>query len=178
MSHKLTSLAVCSLFPALILLAGCAVPAAAINAVTSTPQPVAINVATSTPQPAALFTETNSKPSVNSATGATIIRTRIVEVNFPLLSGTGGPASVKTLTLNLFPDVSLTAVLDRVDTQPNGFTWIGHVDGTSNSQVTLVVQDKVMAGSITLTDKIYQVRYAGNGVHAIQQINQAAFPPD
>ena len=58
------------------------------------------------------------------------------------------------------------------------YTWIGYLDGIEQSQVTLVVKDEVMSGNITLSDVFYQVRYMGDGVHAIYRIDQSAFPSE
>ncbi len=129
--------------------------------------------------PPALFAETNQKPSLSASNEKAVVRSRYVSVNISLVRTAAGPEAVKRLTLNLFPDVSVTAVLDRVDRpSATGFVWVGHVDGVQGSQVTLSVQDDVMVGTIILPDKQYQVRFAGNGVHAVNQINQAAFGPD
>ena len=59
-----------------------------------------------------------------------------------------------------------------------GFIWIGTVRGAAPSQVTLVVEDGVVSGNVRVPQGSYQIRYAGNGLHAISEINPAAFPPD
>lgn len=129
--------------------------------------------------PPALFAETNQKPALAQANPKTITRSRDVTVNVGLFRTAGGPEAVKQLTLNLFPDVTVTAVLDRIDRpSTNGFVWVGHVNGVANSQVTLSVQDDVMIGTVQIPDKQYSVRFMGNGVHAVNQVNQAGFGPD
>jgi len=81
--------------------------------------------------------------------------------------------------LNLFDYVIFTAVLDRVEpNRSGGYSWIGHLEGVEHSQVILVVKEGLMAGNIVVPKVFYQVRYAGNGVHAIYQIDQSAFPPE
>jgi hypothetical protein len=83
------------------------------------------------------------------------------------------------LILNLFDDVAFTAKLDRLEAAgSDGYTWIGHLEGIDHSQVVLVIGGGQMAGNITLPDEFYQVRFAGNGVHAIYRIDQTAFPPE
>ncbi|MGA6924237.1 MAG: hypothetical protein WBY88_01075, partial [Desulfosarcina sp.] len=115
----------------------------------------------------------------------TIVRAKRVHVNYNILvSDTQQlPTSVSdtagTLILNLFGDVALTAVLDRVDsTIPEFFSWIGHVEGIAQSNVTLVVGEGTIQGSIALPDAFYQISHVGNRVHAIYEIDQAAFPPE
>ena len=93
--------------------------------------------------------------AIDRAGEPTIIRTRYVDPNLELLLGEDGAprdlAAGSTLTLNLFDDVVLVAVLDRVE--PNyggGFTWVGQVQDEPLSLVTLVVNDGVMAGTVAL----------------------------
>ena len=113
----------------------------------------------------------------------TVMRYRYVDVGFDeLIREDGSPKSTEpghSLILNLFDDVVHTALLDRVEYNPgNGFTWLGHLAGEPYSQVTLVVGDGALAGNITTTGAFFQVRYAGNGVHAVSEIDQSAFPPE
>jgi len=114
----------------------------------------------------------------------TVIRPRRVHINLELLSKGDKAPRKKTdinnsLTLNLFDDVVFEAILDRLEFNGSGsYTWIGHLNGIEQSQVTLVVKDEVMSGNITLSDVFYQVRYKGDGVHAIYRIDQSAFPSE
>lgn len=158
---------VCALAMLAAMGSGCGVGSATVN-------PLAAS--TGTPQ---LFVDTNLKPSGELAADKTVVRTRYVTVNLSPFQAAGTPESVKQLNLNLFPDVFVTASLDRIDRpSPGGFVWVGHVPSIPNSQVALSVQDNVVVGSILIPNARYQVRFVGSGLHAIQQINQAAFPPD
>jgi hypothetical protein len=121
-----------------------------------------------------LFSDATRPATVSLATDPTIVRARFVKIDLPLLVGAPRP-----LELNLFPDICFTAVPERTESSPpNKATWIGRVSGVPHSQVTLVLVDNVVAGNITLPGKLYQVRYVGNGVHAILEIDQRAFRPD
>ncbi|MCL5950729.1 MAG: hypothetical protein M1132_03250 [Chloroflexi bacterium] len=171
MAGQFSALSSSALLCALVLLAamgyGCA------------PASAAITPAVPTPDAPYLFNDTDQKPGANVTADKTVLRTRYATVNLSLFQATGGPQSVKQLKLNLFPDVIVTASLDRIDRpSPDGFVWVGHVQGAANSQVALSVQDNVMAGSISIPNDLYLVRYVGSGLHAINQIDQAAFPPD
>jgi len=112
------------------------------------------------------------------------MRARLVNINFGLLSvpnklSEGQAGASKTLTLNLFEDVTLNAALNRIERRSqDSFTWFGHIQGTETSQVTLVVKREVMVGNIRVPGAFYQLRYAGGGTHVIYQINVQAFPPD
>ena len=137
-----------------------------------------------TPAAGGLFVDATKPVGVNDVK-PTITRSRYVGIDFKLLDGTVAPtrpsvaASVnKTLKLNLFTDVNLTAVLDRSQVRPNGLTWIGHVDGVKNSSVTFTQKDNALVGNIRVGRAYYQVRYLAGTTHAIYQINDKAYPPE
>lgn len=130
-----------------------------------------------------LFGETaNSGPLIRE--GPSVIRTRFVNIHLDLLGGarTSPQATERTprdtLVLNLFPNLNLTAQLDRFGPTQYGFSWNGHIQGVPLSDVILVVVDGIVAGSISMPGAYYFIEYAGNGVHAVYQINQDALPPD
>ena len=126
----------------------------------------------------------NPNMADEKVTDPTVIRSRLVHINLRLLSKDDKSPRTKTdasnlLTLNLFDDVVFAAILDRLELNKSGsYTWIGHLDGIEQSQVVLVVKDEVMSGNITLPDAFYQVRYKGNGLHAVYRIDQSAFPSE
>ncbi len=131
-----------------------------------------------------LFSAVTDQRSTKAATDPTVLRARFVHINFGLLSIPTKPseeqaATINALRLNLFEDVTVNAVLDRIERRSQGsFTWFGHIQGTETSQVALVVEREVMVGNIRVPGAFYQVRYAGGGTHVIYQINAQAFPPD
>ena len=130
-----------------------------------------------------LFSESSVLGTLDITDSPTVIRYRYVDVDFgELIREDGSPRSTEpgyTLLLNLFDDAVFTALLDRVDYNAgNDFTWLGHLEGEPYSQVILVVGDGALVGNITAPDAFFQVRYAGNGVHAVSEIDQSAFPPE
>lgn len=131
-----------------------------------------------------VFSDTARRGPISLAGDPTVLRARIVDVNFPLLAQSigqkEGPSGAGALVLlNLFHDTCYPAVLEHATGEPpTKFTWMGRVKGVPGSQVTLVVEDAVMAASITVPGRVFQVRYLGNGVHAVVEIDQGAFPPD
>jgi hypothetical protein len=84
------------------------------------------------------------------------------------------------IDLNLFDDVEFTAVLERLDPLVSGgFTWVGRLENVDLSLVTFVVKDGRITGNIALPGGlIYQVRYAGNDVHGVREIDQGMFPAE
>jgi hypothetical protein len=136
---------------------------------------------------AGLFTTTvSAQNDAKVNTSPTIVRSRIVDVNFDVLGKASNgadlqSATARSVTLNLFPDVTLTAQRDYVEqtNSPTDFVWTGHVQGADHSQVTLVSYGGVLVGNIRIgLDQHYQVRYAGKGHHVIYQINQTLFPDE
>ncbi len=124
--------------------------------------------------PADLPSAAGRDPAIGArATGRGVLRSRLVEVDFDRLPGEGA------LVLNLFDDVILTALPERVTANPpHGFAWSGRIAGASLSQVTLVVRDGILAGNVAVTGAFYQVRPVGDGVHVVRQIDQSAFPDE
>ena len=145
----------------------------------------------STPEPTAppsgantLFAETDAQGALAMDTRFGVIRSRYTDINFSAISQTGAaqvsPQSAveAPLTLNLFDDVTLTAIFDSVEAHEltgNGFIWHGHVNGQpEGSEVILVVGDGQMAGQVRTYGELYHIAYAG-GVHAINQLDERVF---
>jgi len=91
------------------------------------------------------------------------------------------------LTLDLFPDVFVTATFVRFDPNPDGVTWVGRIVGDPGSSVTLVYGQGLMTGSIVGTAGAFAIRPASDvvrranpqtagEVHVISEIDQAALP--
>ncbi|MBN1975861.1 MAG: hypothetical protein JW918_00540 [Anaerolineae bacterium] len=130
-----------------------------------------------------LFAEVVAADGLDSAGDPAVVRSRPVTVDFSLVGAPDALGDARsgadTLTLNFFPDAVFVAALDRVDIGPaGGFSWIGHLQGVALSQVILVVRDGMMVGNVTAPGVFYRVRYAGDGVHLVQQADWAAFPPE
>ena len=130
-----------------------------------------------------LFSEAGLSATLDPAGELGVVRSRAVQLNLELLLDVDGTPRDLTaedgLTLNLFADVELVAVLDRVEpSYGGGFTWVGQVQDEPLSAVTLVVSEGMMAGTVVSPQGLYQIRYAGNGVHAVHEIDPSAFPPE
>ncbi len=110
---------------------------------------------------------------VQDISDTTTIRQRFVYVETGLLS------TNDQIFLNLFEDVSFVATLSRVEKlSKGGIAWTGHIDSVQESEVTLISRGNQMAANIVLPGAFYQLRYAGEGVHVIKEIDQSKFPPE
>src|SRR5579884_4487016 len=139
---------------------------------------------------APLFSDTTGQPALaDGAFGRAVVRNRYVDVNFPQLdAAVRTPASQSSalqmnlfpFVSNLFPDVSITAVRDRVEATRSGqgVIWLGRAQGVADSAITLVSEGGVLVGNIQVGNRFYQIRYAGNGVHAIQEVNSRLYPDE
>ncbi len=110
----------------------------------------------------------------------TIVRSRYVKIDFEYLAGKEYLRGADNVILNLFFDISLTAKRERFEKRGIGdrYTWFGRIEGVNQGQVIMVVENGHMAANIHLPDGDYQVRSIGNGIHAIREIDQSAFPDE
>ena len=107
------------------------------------------------------------------------VRARTVRVDVAQLSAARDRAgAAPPLLVNLFPDTTFTAALDRIDSTGSGFVWVGHLENVERSSVTIAVEGTVVAGSIISADAAYTVRSAAEGLHTIAQVDQGAYPPE
>ena len=134
-----------------------------------------------------LFTELPNAVNVvdgDAAIDPTIIRSRLVEIDWGLINSTRRGAQARVgqeagMLLNFFQDIVLNAISDRSeDRSQENFTWHGHIDGAPDSQVILVALDGVLVGNIRAVGRYFQIRYIGNGVHVVREIDELSFPPD
>jgi glucose/arabinose dehydrogenase len=130
-----------------------------------------------------LFSQPDAAASVSVLQGAapdrTVGRSRVVTIDFTQLGSQGVSADRNTsLELNLFADVSFTAALNRIDATARGFVWSGHIPAIPMSTVSLATDGGVMHGVVMTPDASYVVRYVGNGLHVIDEVDQNAFPPE
>src|SRR5688572_8489674 len=134
-------------------------------------------------QSSGLFKQDDSASAVASPPAAlpdrAARRSRLVTVDLSQLgrrdTSVDRPAS---LELNLFDDTSFTAVLDRVDPTTRGFVWSGYIPARPMSTVSFATEDGVMHGVVLTPQSTYVVRFIGNGLHTIDEIDENAFPPE
>jgi len=129
------------------------------------------------PSAAPLFRDVPAPIGAPQARDVVAKRSRHVRVD---LGGLRQPLT----RLDLFPGGPpgpLTVVWDRTEQpSPDSRAWIGHARGEPESSVTLVVNEaeRIVVGTIQLSRALYRIRYLGDGVHVIEEVDPGAFPKD
>ena len=133
--------------------------------------------------PAPLFTDaTPDADQPVRAPGAT--RSRLVTFDIanllrPASDRPENVAGVSRITLNLFPDTVLSAVLDRLETGTEGFvTWVGHLADDDLRLASFTVRGSVMAGTVQTSGATYVLRSGGAGLTRIMQVDTSRVLPD
>ncbi|MBK9307808.1 MAG: zinc-dependent metalloprotease [Nitrospira sp.] len=84
-----------------------------------------------------------------------------------------------TVTLDLFETVTQTLELDEPEVQGNkAKVWRGRLRGDQNSDVTLAVRGKKMAGTIVSGDRLYKIEPTEDNRHRLVEIDDDAMRPD
>jgi hypothetical protein len=135
--------------------------------------------------------ELSAPPVAAAQSDPTVARSRYVAIDVAgLPAPLARPLSREpSLPLDLFPDRYVLAVFDRFDPNRTGVTWVGHVDGTPMSSITLVYSAGQLAGSIIMPGGVFSIRPApadvrlanpqpAGDLHVVSEINQSAFPPE
>ena len=170
---------------------------------TATVTPTGTSTPTSTPEPAVptapsdadsdeaqtavLFSEVEGEPPVS--TDAETIASRLVGIDFgqiaqitsppidPKDSVTGTPPTPHTLVLNLFEDVVFTGIVEHVEPTASGHALWGSLEGVELGTMTLVVNGKIVVGTVRTPNAVYTIRTVGDGKYVIRQIDESSLPP-
>ena len=127
-----------------------------------------------------------SQPRSSTPQEPYVVRARQVGVNFAALAGParGGtarrdPSAGETITLNLFPDTSVSAILLRFERHTDGrYIWAGHVAGQPDNEAIFVVHRGVLTAEITDGSRAFSVRPGRSGAHQILEIDRRLLPPE
>ncbi len=144
-------------------------------------------------QPGGLFTAASPSAAdidvVRTAPDPLTLRRRLVTIDLGQLSpapdtaaraATAGieiaPRGV--LTLNLFEDAVFTGLVERTaPTFSGGRALSGRLAGIEMGTMALVVNGDVVAGTVRTPEATYRIRPAGNGLHAVSQVDLSQLPP-
>lgn len=110
------------------------------------------------------------------------IRRRGVTIDFDALAMCREAASEPArppakLTLNLFDDAVLTAIIDQTAPTSSGYSLSGRIEGVELGTVTLVVNGTVVAGSVRTPSGTFRVRSVGKRLYAISEVDESKLPP-
>lgn len=128
--------------------------------------------------PQDLFVDTPAPEHFEDTPHPTVVRRRAVRVDWDFASQPP-PEPGDSLSLNLFDDVSLVGLVSRIEYRgPASYNCAGSIVGEPNGTFTLVLANEVMVANIYVTGLgSYQIRYVGDGVHVVQQIDDSQSMP-
>ena len=109
-----------------------------------------------------------------------IVRHRFVKVNLGLLlNAEVQPRSVKEITINLFPDVVYTGVIEKVEIDGGGYSWMGYLKGVEYSSMFMVYTAGVFIGHFASPEGTYEVSVVGESdLYRAVLIDQQKLPRD
>ncbi len=116
-----------------------------------------------------LFADAGESEGSGGLSDPTVIRSRSVEIDLDLLAEIQ-PDQGDTLVFNLFENVSLVAVFERVERRASDrYTWHGDLAGVANGTFTLVVEHGVVVANIRAPYRCsYQVRFLAGFAHVVR----------
>jgi len=117
----------------------------------------------------------DAETSTEAPAAAYVARSRVVKINIPLLLDENGQARAltgKEITLNLFPDVNYTGVIERVEENGDSNTWIGYLQDVEFSALTIILTEGVFIAKIASPDGVYEVSSIGGDLYRVILINQ------
>lgn len=97
-----------------------------------------------------------------------VIRQQTVDIPSPTLLS--DPERSAVLQLDLFADVSVTAVRQRLDPTLHGISWVGALDGYPDSTALFVRVDDEIMGRIYTPFGVFRVARDRTGVYLAQQV--------
>jgi hypothetical protein len=122
-----------------------------------------------------ILTTPTGSPGFTPRSAGTVIRSRPVLIDVATIRGLRN----QVLRLNMFPDASLSVVGVRLERFAQGFVWMGRIVGQPGSLVALSIRNQVVSGTIfTDNGKLFQILFAGNGIHVARETNRSSYRPD
>jgi len=123
-----------------------------------------------------LYRDTTQRGSSAAKTDdPTVVRSKNIVVDMRQLRNN----ERRRISLPLFGKTSVVVNRSSLERQENGLVWKGAIAGQQGSSATFVVVGDAVTGNILTTGRMmYQIRYLGNGVHSLQEIDRTKFPPE
>ncbi|HKX26927.1 MAG TPA: M12 family metallo-peptidase [Blastocatellia bacterium] len=83
-----------------------------------------------------------------------------------------------SVEMRLRGDVTSRAITQQIDRRSEtDFTWYGELSDAPG-QAILVVKGEIVVGTIRRDKELYKIRTVGEGLHAVIEIDESAFPQD
>lgn len=124
----------------------------------------------------ALYRDTNQRGSSAAKTyNPTVVRSKNIIVDLRQLRN----QQRRRISVPLFGRRSIVLNRSSLEQEKNGLVWKGAIENQQDSSATFVIVGDVVTGNILTTGRtMYQIRYLGNGVHSLQEIDRTKFPPE
>ena len=109
----------------------------------------------------------------------TVLRQRFVSIDIEGLDRARvqlGTEVARALRLNLFDDAMFQVVVTDTGPTSAGYWLTGHFADNDLASVTLVVNGQIVAGTVRAPGATYAIRWVGDGVHAIRQVDLNVIP--
>ncbi len=148
--------------------------------------PASAQSADSESRSSGLFYEVDGDPLPSN--GVDALKSRLVGVDLGQLSGVtkshlspkgpvkGQPPTPQKLILNLFDDAVFTGIVEHVEPTASGHALWGRLDGVELGTMTMVVNGKVVVGTVRTPNEVYSIRTVGDA-YVIRQIDESSLPP-
>lgn len=153
---------------------------AAILIIGASNLPVNVAAQSQDPGTTGIFGDAQATADVIAAADAdpTVLRYRFAVIDLAQFNPVLDPATSDTpITFNLFDDTTYDAVFTLIEeTINNGITLTGSVVDVADSSVTIAIVDGVLSGRVRTPDGVYNIRFTGDGIYAIEQVRNSLQP--
>lgn len=105
-----------------------------------------------------------------------VARARLVRVELGQLLRPEGPADRGSVTFNLFPDATVTGVIEHVETSGDSVSWSGRLDGVELGTFSMVHTAGVFMAHVASPRGVYEVTVVDGDRYRVVQIDQTKFP--
>lgn len=125
-----------------------------------------------------LFQATTQAPAPGVVPSTPALRTRLATVDVGLLAHSSQPGAAQTaVTLNLFDDLAVRAEFSsKTEAYGGGWIWNGSLHNDADGSVQISVMQQVVSATVRYQDELYQIDYAGNGVHWLRHSDPSGAP--
>ena len=113
-----------------------------------------------------------------------LLRSRALKIQLNTLRAKAKPLAIATsqerrLVLNLFDNLSVTAIADRVQkTKGTDFNWAGRIEGKQPGRAILIVRKNKLYGNVRVGTKLYQIRPGGASQQVVTEIDTTKLPDE